>query len=199
MRFFLLLCALFIAGCTTTPQLTPVSDPDAVWQNHQHNIAALQQWRLKGRIAIQNDHESWFLKVDWQQQPDEYAVLLSGPFSGVVRLSGNKDAVELNDGEQSYQAPDAEVLLLEHTGIRMPVNGLRYWLLGLPQPGKKVKDIQLDMQGRMSSLHQDEWQVNVDRYQQYDGKTLPAKLIIKNHHLQVRLIVDQWQLHFVNS
>ena len=199
MRFFFLLCTLFIAGCTSTSKLTPVSNTDVVWQDHQHSIAALKQWRLKGRISIQNDHESWFLKVDWQQQPDAYAVLLSGPFSGMVRLSGSKDSVELSDGEQSYYAPDAELLLLEHTGIRMPVNGLRYWLLGIPQPGKMVKDLKLDVAGRMSSLHQDQWQVSVDRYQQYNGKTLPAKLIIKNHHLKVRLIVDQWQLTPANS
>lgn len=199
MRFFFLLCTLFITGCTSTPKLTPVSNPDTVWQEHQQNIAELRQWRLKGRISIQNDHESWFLKVDWQQQPDAYAVLLSGPFSGMVRLAGSKDSVELSDGEQSYQAPDAELLLLEHTGIRMPVNGLRYWLLGMPQPDKKVKDLKLDVAGRMSSLHQEQWQVSVDRYQQYNGKTLPAKLTIKNHHLKVRLIVDQWQLTPSNS
>lgn len=199
MRFFLLLCTLLVAGCTSIPKLTPVSNPDAIWQDHQQSIAALQQWRLQGRISIQNDHESWFLKVDWQQLPGNYAVFLSGPFSGVIRLSADKDIVELSDGEQSFQAPDAELLLLEHTGIRMPVNGLRYWLLGLPQPDKKVKDLKLDAAGRMLSLHQEHWQVSVDRYQQYNGKTLPAKLIIKNHHLKVRLIVDQWQLTSTNS
>jgi outer membrane biogenesis lipoprotein LolB len=62
-----------------------------------------------------------------------------------------------------------------------------------------VKDLKLDVAGRMSSLHQEQWQVSVDRYQQYNGKTLPAKLIIKNHHLKVRLIVDQWQLTPSNS
>ena len=199
MRLFFLLFTLFITGCTTAPKLTPVSNPDATWQEHQHNLAAVQQWRLKGRISIQNDHESWFLKVDWQQKPGNYAVLLSGPFSGIISLSGSEEIVELSDGEQSFQAPDAELLLLEHTGIRMPVNGLRYWLLGLPQPGKKVNNLKLDVAGRMLSLQQEEWQVTVDRYQEYNGKTLPAKLVINNHHLKVRLIVDQWQLNIINS
>ena len=199
MKYLLLLCALVISGCTTTPNLIPVNDPDAIWKNHQQDIAMLQQWQLKGRIAIKNDHESWFLKVDWQQQPEKYEVLLSGPFSGMVKLSGNQDVVDLTDGEQTFQAPDAEVLLLEHTGIRMPVNGLRYWVLGLPQPNKKINDLQLNVEGRLSSLHQDEWQVNISRYQTYNGKTLPAKLVIKNHHLNVKLIVDQWQLNSLNS
>lgn len=199
MRFFLFLCALLLAGCTSTPKLIPVSNPGVTWQKHQRELAQLEQWRLKGRIAIKNDHEAWFLKIDWQQQPGNYAVLLSGPFNGMVHLSGNHELVELNDGEQTFQAPDAELLLLEHTGIRMPVNGLRYWVLGLPQPGKTVKDLQLDVEGRMTSLYQDEWQVSVDRYQEYNGKVLPAKLVIQNHHLNVRLIVDQWQLAPVNS
>ena len=199
MKFFFLVFILFVTGCTTAPKLTPVSNPDAVWQDHQHNLAALHQWRLRGRISIQNDDESWFLKVDWQQKPGHYAVLLSGPLSSMIRLSGNKDIVELSDGEQSFHAPDAELLLLEHTGIRMPVNGLRYWLLGLPQPDKKVKDLKLDVAGRMASVQQDEWLITVDRYQQYNGKTLPAKLVINNHHLKVRLIVDQWQLNKINS
>jgi outer membrane lipoprotein LolB len=199
MRFFFLLSVLLIAGCTAVPKISPVTDPDTVWQNHQQDLATLQSWRLKGRIAIRNDHESWFLKVDWQQQPEKYDVLLSGPFSGMVRLSSNNSRVELSDGEQSYRAYDAETLLLEHTGIRMPVNGLRYWVLGLPQPDKQVKALQLDVAGRLASLEQDEWQVSVDSYQQYNGKTLPAKLIIKNHHLNVRLIVDQWLLISANS
>ena len=156
MRFFFLLFTLFIAGCTTAPKLTPVSNPDATWQEHQHKL-------------------------------------------GMIRLSGSKDIGELSDGEQSFQAPDAELLLLEHTGIRMPVNGLRYWLLGLPQPDKKVKNLKLDVAGRMLSLQQEEWQVTVDRYQKYNGKTLPAKLVINNHHLKVRLIVDQWQLNIIKS
>ena len=98
MKYLLLLCALVISGCTTTPNFVPVNDPDAIWKDHQQNIAMLQQWHLKGRIAIKNDHESWFLKVDWQQQPEKYEVLLSGPFSGMVKLSGNQDVVDLTDG-----------------------------------------------------------------------------------------------------
>ena len=199
MRFFLFMCTLLLTGCASSPQFKPVDNPDAEWLNHQQQISALQKWRLKGRIAIKNDHEAWFLKVDWQQHMNDYAVFLSGPFSGVVSLSGGKDNVELNDGEQSYQAPDAEILLLEHTGIRMPVNGLRYWLLGLPQPDREVRNLKLDVTGRLSSLRQDEWQVNIDRYQQYNGKSLPAKIIIQNHQLNVRLIVDQWQLSPINS
>lgn len=200
MKILFLLFTLLLTGCASLPEpeLTPtvaVADPKRVWQQRQDKLADIRSWHLRGRVSLRSEQESWVLKVDWQQQSQKnFKILLSGPFSSMLQLSGNGSNVELNDGEQSLFAPDAESLLLEHTGIRMPVNGLRYWMLGLPQPDKQVKDLKLDVAGRLASLEQGHWQVNIQGYQQHDDQILPAKLLINNHQLKVRFIIDQWAL-----
>lgn len=203
MKIFFLLFTLLLTGCASLPdpQLTPaiaVADPQQEWQQHQQKLADIDSWHLRGRVSLRSEQESWVLKVDWQQQSqNKFKIFLSGPFSSMLQLSGNGSNVELNDGEQRLSAPDAESLLLEHTGIRMPVNGLRYWMLGLPQPGKQVKDLKLDIAGRLASLEQGQWQVNINGYQQHNDQVLPVKLLINNHQLKVRFIIDQWNLQSI--
>lgn len=200
MKYFYLFFILLLTGCASLPDpvlttTVAVADPQRVWQQRQHKLAGINSWHLRGRVSLRSEQESWVLKVDWQQQSQKnFRILLSGPFSSMLQLSGNGTNVELNDGEQSLYAPDAESLLLEHTGIRMPVNGLRYWMLGLPQPDKIVKDLKLDVAGRLASLEQGHWQVSFQGYQQHNGQILPARLLINNHQLKVKFIIDQWAL-----
>lgn len=205
MKYFFLLAILLLTGCAVLPEPeitkpVAVADPDAAWRQRQAKLADANVWHLRGRVSLRSEEESWIFKVDWQQQSQEiFRILLSGPFSSMLQLSGDGDTVELNDGEQRWYAPDAESLLLDHTGIRMPVNGLRYWMLGLPQPDKQIKALTLDVAGRLASLEQENWQVSIQGYQQHNGETLPVKLLIKNHRLKVKFIIDQWTLSSVNS
>ena len=200
MKTFFLLAILLLTGCASLPdpaltKAVAVADPEAAWQQRKAKLADVNVWRLRGRVSLRSEEESLILKVDWQQQSQTiFKILLSGPFSSMLQLSGNGSNVELNDGEQRLYAPDAESLLFEHTGIRMPVNGLRYWMLGLPQPDRQVRALKLDVAGRLASLQQDEWQVDIQGYQQHNGEILPAKLLINNHQLKVRFIIDQWTL-----
>jgi len=48
----------------------------------------------------------------------------------------------LRDADGRYwRADDAEQLLWQHTGIFMPVGGLRYWIRGLPTPEQDTRDM----------------------------------------------------------
>jgi len=200
MKYFYLLAILFFTGCASLPEPTVISpvavdDPQVEWQQRQARFSNFQAWHLNGRVSLRSEDDSVILKVNWQQKSQKiFKILLSGPFSSMLQLSGDGRNVELNDGEKSVYAPDAEILLFEHTSIRMPVNGLRYWMLGLPQPGKLFEALELDVAGRLVSLQQDDWQVNIKGYQQYGGEVLPAKLMITNHQLKVKFIIDNWTL-----
>lgn len=199
MRLLVLIAAAWLAGCSTLPDIKPVAEPsaqiEASWQARQLKMAGLAQWQLQGRVSITSDHEAWFLKANWQQKAEQvFDLHLSGPFNGGVHLAGNEQQVVFSDGDQTFIAPDAEMLLLEHTGIRMPVNGLRYWLVGLPQPDKEIKALKLDANGRLVSLEQGEWRVEIKGYQLQGETEVPSKLSIINHRIKVRLIVDQWTL-----
>ncbi len=197
MKWLWFLAGLWLAGCTT-PTPVPSIEPEQAWQVHKQHLAQLQEWHLSGRLAIINGEEVWNLNVRWQQKGGHYEIFLAGPFgSGQIKLVGDDGGgVILRDAEQHvYFAEQPEELLYEHTGVRMPVTGLRYWILGLPDPGKNhSSEIRLDGSGRLAHLRQRGWKVEFREYTLVNNWQLPEKLVITHDDLKVLLVVHEWRL-----
>ena len=186
---------LLIAGCAA-PMPVPPADPEATWQSRQQDLATVNDWRLNGRLAITRGSEAWHLKVNWRQKPEGYEIFLSGPFGAGVKLVGNPQGVVLHDSEQhAYSAEEPELLLYTHTGVFMPVTGLRYWILGLPDPHKNhTNQTRLDAYGRLAELQQRDWTVRFRDYVAVEQYQLPERLFIQSEDIEVRLVVDDWQV-----
>lgn len=186
---------LLIAGCAA-PMPVPPADPEATWQSRQQDLATVNDWRLNGRLAITRGSEAWHLKVNWRQKPEGYEIFLSGPFGAGVKLVGNPQGVVLHDSEQhAYSAEEPELLLYTHTGVFMPVTGLRYWILGLPDPDKNhTNQTRLDAYGRLAELQQRDWTVRFRDYVAVEQYQLPERLFIQSEDIEVRLVVDDWQV-----
>ncbi len=196
MRFLALLSfILLIAGCAA-PMPVPPADPETTWQSRQQDLATVNDWRLNGRLAITRGSEAWHLKVNWRQKPEGYEIFLSGPFGAGVKLVGNPQGVVLHDSEQhAYSAEEPELLLYTHTGVFMPVTGLRYWILGLPDPDKNhTNQTRLDAYGRLAELQQRDWTVRFRDYVAVEQYQLPERLFIQSEDIEVRLVVDDWQV-----
>ena len=196
MRYLALLTfILLIAGCAA-PMPVPPADPETTWQSRQQDLATVNDWRLNGRLAITRGSEAWHLKVNWRQKPEGYEIFLSGPFGAGVKLVGNPQGVVLHDSEQhAYSAEEPELLLYTHTGVFMPVTGLRYWILGLPDPDKKhTNQTRLDAYGRLAELQQRDWTVRFRDYVAVEQYQLPERLFIQSEDIEVRLVVDDWQV-----
>jgi outer membrane lipoprotein LolB len=194
---------VLVTGCTTLD----ISDSDVdvasatgvgkSWQERQSELAAIKYWRLTGRLAVSNGDDAWNLNIEWHQREDDYQIVLNGPFgAGKVKLVGNANGVLLKDSDdQTFYAETPEMLLYEQTGLYMPVNGLRYWVMGLTSPNQHAEP-QLDNLGRIAYLEEADWKVRFKRYTQVSGIDLPRKVFIvrSNKELDVRLVVDNWKL-----
>ena len=195
MRFpYYLLAFLLLAGCVGTPVLPPAADPQLAWQQHREQLAGLDRWSIDGRIAIQTGNEGWHASLEWQQRGDGYTIALSGPFGqGAVRLEGDGDRVTLRTGEdEALVDDDPELLLYRQLGWRVPVNALRYWVLGIPAPGPEVHE--LNAQGFLARLQQAGWNIEFRDYARQGDRALPGKVFVSNHQARVRLVIDQWTL-----
>jgi outer membrane lipoprotein LolB len=191
----ILLAGLWLAGCAApVPEPVPVSSQEQVRQ--QQKLEQIDAWRLQGRMAVINGVEAWHMNLDWQQRQEEYQIELWGPFgSGRVQLQGDEKGVRLFDSQQQiYYADDPENLLFEHTGVKMPVSGLRYWILGLTDPRYSQEQSFRDAAGRLTVVQQDNWQVEFKRYSRVDGMDLPDRLSVDKQDLLVKLVVDNWQV-----
>lgn len=193
-RFLLLSFFLFLTACSTVEEV-PDSLNSGSWQAHRSTLNEINHWFATGRAAINNGVESWHVNLLWLQQGDQYQIRLFGPFgAGQVELSGNDDQVELltSDNERFY-SHDIDDLLFQRTGVKMPVAELRYWLVGLPSPGRK-EAARIDKHGRLAQLKQGDWRVRYKRYMPVNGLVLPRKIFADKQDLDVRVVIDEWKL-----
>lgn len=186
---------VLLAGCAATPERKPVMPAAQAWRLRRHELGALQTWTLSGRIAIQTPSEAWNASIYWSQTPARYRISVVGPLgSGSFRLDGDALGVVLQTPKDgAFSARDPDTLMEDVLGLRMPVSGLRYWILGLPAPGSTPRSV-LDAYGRLSHLRQDGWQIDYRRYRQVHGLDLPDKVFLSNDHYDLRLVVSEWVL-----
>jgi len=139
--------------------------------------------------------EGWSASFDWRQRGGNYRIRLRGPFGqGAVELQGGQHGVWLKRADQSAVfAQNPEVLLQQQTGWQLPVSGLIAWLRGLPVSGGDPV-IQWDTQGRLLHIGQNGWLIDYQSYLEKGDLSLPKKLRLKRDSVQVRFVVDDWQI-----
>ncbi len=104
-------------------------------------------------------------------------------------LKRTPDGLSLNGAPPS----DAVVTQLQDKlGFELPLDQLRFWLLGVPDPGA-VFDLTRNTQDRASQLIQGGWTIDYDHYLPVEGDLLPAHLALSRTGVRVRIAVDHWQ------
>lgn len=185
--------ALLLSGCAVPPLSTPESR--SAWLARQPALVQLTHWRAVGRIGVINAQDGWHANFQWAQQDSDYRIDLIGPLGqGRVIVQGDAQEVRVHtqDG-QSWTAPDPDALLEQTLKVRLPVQGLRYWVRGVPEPGP-TSTFQTDAQGRLTRLEQDGWVIEYPAYTQTATFDLPARIIAQRQDVSVKLVIEQWNL-----
>jgi outer membrane lipoprotein LolB len=112
----------------------------------------------------------------------------------MVESDGWEVRIQTQDG-QNWTAPDADDLLEQSLGVRLPVNGLRYWVRGLPEPGS-TPGLQTDAHGRLTRLEQNGWVIEYPAYAPTSrlNLDLPERIVARRTDLSVKLVIEQWKL-----
>jgi outer membrane lipoprotein LolB len=183
------LLMLLIAGCATTPPLPPVD-----WNRAKVERQQLERWQMKGRAAVATENDGWSASVAWNQDSARSELNLQGALGvGGVHVTSDGQAVEIETSKgEKINAEDAATALEQTIGIPLPLASLRYWLLGVPDPGLPAVE-EIDDRGRLSRLEQDGWQATYDRYAYQNEAWLPGRMRLEKGPVRVRVVVDQWR------
>ncbi len=200
LNIVIFLVAIFTtSACVTVEKhtLPPGSEvsKQTAWKVHQANIQGLTNWKLKGRVAGKSNNQGFRAGVQWHQLQSNYVIDLHGPLGRKVAvISGMKGNVQLKTSKgEHFEADNAENLMQELFGYALPVDGLRHWLLGVPDPKQPHNTLVLNEQGRLSQLDQAGWSIKYSRY--HDGSlVLPALIQISNTTVHANIKVDRWTL-----
>jgi outer membrane lipoprotein LolB len=207
----LTLSILLIAGCAAPSVLPPLENPQRAWQLRQAQLLPLTTWNLVGRVALRSEHDGGQASLRWEHTPSAQTIDLSGPLGrGLVRLQQDEQGVRLLDSNQQvYQAENAEALLFNTTGWHIPLEGLNYWIRGVPVPDAPLRQ-ELDDQGRLAVLWQLGWEVHFLSYTRVGAHDLPRRLTlllppatdtpesppdpVRRSPVEARLVIERWTL-----
>ena len=185
---------LLLWGCASTPEPADLEVVDDTWTLRRDTLLQLQNWELDGRIGITVEHQAWQASLVWVQRGENFLLDVAGPLGqGRLMVSGGPNGVraERHDG-RVVNATDVESLLRSELGWTLPVEGLRYWVKGVPNPRESTQSIALDELGRLAELNQSGWRIRYPSYIESDDVDLPHKIRLDSGDVSVRMVVDQW-------
>lgn len=185
------LLAVGLAGCAHWPGFSAEA-PAVVLTLPALPVA----FRLDGRVSVKAGEESFSGGLAWRRDAAIEELLLRTPLGqGVAELRGGPAGMELKnaEGRLSYAA-DADALVRQALGLELPLRGLAWWVVGLPRPESAYRAVP-DADGHLGELVQDGWLINFSRYETFNGRPLPGKLVARRgDDLEVRLVIDTWDL-----
>lgn len=183
--------SLVLTACATQKgfDLPDISD----WDDRQAILNQIDEWQFNGRIAVKAGQEGFNAKLRWDQNKNDFRATVGGPLGiGTVRIAGDGDEVTFTDKEgKTTVLHDVEADLYYRYGWTIPVESLRFWALGIPDP-RVPAETEFGDNGALEKLRQRGWQVDIGRYREAGGQQMPSRLTASNSETKVRLVIDKW-------
>jgi len=177
-----------LTGCS----MTPLDTRSNIVPPALHDFPS--RWITHGRISIINDKENWYAKFIWQQQGDDFQLSFMGPLGETeLQLTRKDEKNYLKTPSYERSSFELEHLLFEETGWKLPVNSLRYWSYGSPDPDVLTK-ILYDKQGNISDLFHNEWHIQYAKRVLVGQYFLPKKIIVTKQSVKIKIIITQWDI-----
>jgi outer membrane lipoprotein LolB len=171
-------------------QVTPVGSYSSATKQH---LYGLDKWAFEGRVSITNQSDSWTANIDWQHFAGKEKIRLSGPLGqGATVIDLADDFVTIDHGggnKQSSRYPEA--FIGQQVGLYVPVQSLRFWVVGVPELEGKFEEIG-------NGFVQDGWLIEYQQMQAVAKESLPRKITVKNDKVKLKLVIDQWVINDVN-
>ena len=111
----------------------------------------------------------------------------------MARIRSDMRGAVLDMPFKHYAAKDVDELTQQVLGWRLPLSGLRYWVLALPAP-RGAFDIKHDTNGQVMLLSQDNWTIRYTRYATQTLDSLPLRLALQRDGLEIQLLIDEWEI-----
>lgn len=195
-RAALLAGASCLSACATLNGHAPQGTADeAAWQSRLTRLGALASWELSGRVGVITAKDGGSGSLDWKQRGTELTFDFRGPLgAGAIHMQGDATALHIQSSRgDDLVSTDPEQDLTANLHMPMPVLSMRYWMLGIPDPGAPYTKV-ADARGEPLSLDQRDWQVEYQEYADVQGYALPVRFTLSRGEVHIKVAVSQWVL-----
>jgi len=190
----LALSICFLTACAP-PAPSPESPVNEVLPlvKREAQTATVSSWQISGAMAAKNANKAWSASLNWRQEgANKYQIRLFGPLGGgTVLIERNGGVITYKDGSKAVTSSNADELLQQQTGVRLPVSNLYYWVRGLPAPGA-VQSAQRDQYNHLTTLKQSGYTIDYASYTSVGKIDLPSKIRLEGHGVSIKLIIKHW-------
>lgn len=176
----------FIQGCATRSVVSK-----AVYnQSSRAHLYDIKTWAFQGRLAMRGAEESWSASIHWQHADDADKIKLAGPLGqGAVSIVLTGNAISIDRGNNNPLASNnPDVLVRQQLGVFVPVQALRYWVVGLTQP-------EVEFNILPGGFIQSGWTVHYPELVQLDNELMPRRIVVIKKNIKLKLVIDQWVLN----
>lgn len=193
----ILLCMLpMFSGCAIFEK-RDVAVTTIVTQPGEGTISkVVRDFGLIGRVLVKADRRGFSGGLHWQHTEVSDEILLFSPLGQTVaQINRGAEGVRLITSEQNtYYASSVENLTEDVLGWRLPLSGLKFWVLGTHFPFT-MSEKDLDKTGRAVAIRQDGWKINYLDYFLPTAKAnnnLPRVIELNRIDLKLKLVIDNW-------
>jgi len=183
-----LLTFAVLGGCATAPPLA--QEP---WGERSVRINEIAAWEARGRLSVTTPEDSVQGNFEWRQRPDWVEVRFRGPMGvGGLFVYGPPEMLTAigRDGEQVVlHEPEADLAAL--FGFGLPVQSLRFWLLGLADE-RHAHHFEFDELGLPRTLEQRGWLLTYSGWRSQADELLPRRIDLASPGLDIRIVLDTW-------
>lgn len=186
---------LLLASCRTVPPAHVLTPPPAAqsWETRRSQLQSQDRFELKGRVAVSTGGEGFNARLRWTQQGRQTRMSLDGPLgAGGVQVNAQGPELSIVDSHgQRLENEAARSELATRLGFDPPLQSLRYWILGVPDPAQPAQE-SLDDRQRLATLQQAGWSIDYGDYVTVGGEWRPSRLTLVRQGVRVRVFVDGW-------
>jgi outer membrane lipoprotein LolB len=182
-------CLIALSACVIT---RPPPKAASEWSMRAQTLQHANSWMLDGRAAVAAGTQGWQASLDWRQSDASSELHLAGPLGiGAQAITQTPSGISINGA-----APNDAALsqLQDRLGFALPIDELRFWLLGVPDPSSTFELTRND-QDRAQHLSQSGWSIDYDHYVAAGGDVLPGHIVLTRDDVRVRIVVDHWEVH----
>lgn len=191
--------AVLLTACAHHPiPQTNSNDKSPQWQARQARLNQLTRFQSRGSFAYIDPNHRVYARYNWQQQaPQQFRLILTNPLGGTeLQLDQQGQTVQVVDsrGLRSY-SQHAQQLLSTLSGMQIPLDILRQWMVGLPGKSHNFS-LDNDYQLRQADYQVggQQWHLTITEYHKLKPVSLPASLQLQTGQQRIKLRLDDWVL-----